>query len=395
MKPKLLIIHNRLVVGGPALDTLPLAYHLRDDFDIHILYGNKEDDETEPSFLLEKYTGLKLVRIPSLQRSPHPIRDFLSYKAIRKYILAFRPDIVHTHGAKVGLFGRVAASNAKVPLILHTFHGHLFHSYFNKFLSSSLVFVERWLLRSTDHIIAISESQKKELESVLKIDEADKVKLVPLGVDYIDQAMQAHYKQAFRRTYQIDEKTICIGLLGRLVPIKNTRFFIDVVEQVLKNSALKTRFFVVGDGHEKKAMMDRLQQKRIAFTESPHEVAPVVFTSWVQNIQNILAGLDIVVLTSHNEGTPMSLIEAQLSGKPVVAVNVGGVKDTMIAADTGFLINTHAVREFAAAVMKLIGDEDLRNRMGEKGRRFAAQAFSKEKEVSSLRALYNSYNRQL
>jgi glycosyltransferase involved in cell wall biosynthesis len=391
MKPKLLIIHNRLVVGGPALDTIPLAYHLRNDFDIHILYGNKEDDETEPSFLLEKYKGLKLVRISSLQRSPHPIKDFLSYKAIKKYILSFKPDIIHTHGAKVGLFGRLAASSAKVPFILHTFHGHLFHSYFNRFLSGTLVYVEKWLLKLTHHIIAISKTQKQELESILKIRDTDKVKLIPLGVDYIDQPMQPHYKQAFRRTYKLDEESVCIGLLGRLVPIKNTSFFIDVVEQVLNKSSLRIRFFVVGDGHEKNVMMDRLQQKKITFTESAHEDAPVVFTSWVQNIQNILAGLDIVVLTSHNEGTPMSLIEAQLAGKPVVAMNVGGVKDTMIAGETGFLIEKHIVNDFAEAVITLAENTSLRKEMGEKAKLFAVQAFSKDNEVNSLRSLYNRY----
>lgn len=393
MKPRLLIIHNRLVVGGPALDTIPLAYHLRDDFEIHILYGNKEDDETEPSFLLEKYKGLKLVKIPSLQRSPHPFRDFLSYKAIKKYILAFKPDIIHTHGAKVGVFGRLAASSAKVPFVLHTFHGHLFHSYFNRFLSGGLVYVERWLLKLTHHIIAISKTQKQELESILKIKDTDKVKLIPLGVDYIDQSMQPHYKQAFRRTYKLDEETVCIGLLGRLVPIKNTDFFIDTVEQVLKKSPVRVKFFVVGDGNEKGNMMYRLQQKQIAFTESAHEDAPVVFTSWIQNIQNILAGLDIVVLTSHNEGTPMSLIEAQLAGKPVVAVNVGGVKDTMIAGETGFLIDKHIVNEFAEAVIRLAEDISLRKEMGKKAMQFAVQAFSKEKEVSSLTVLYNSYRK--
>jgi glycosyltransferase involved in cell wall biosynthesis len=392
MKPRLLIIHNRLVVGGPALDTIPLAYHLRNDFDIHILYGNKESDETEPSFLLEKYSGLKLVKIQALQRSPHPVQDYLSYSFIKKYITAFKPHIVHTHGAKVGLFGRLAARKAKVPFILHTFHGHLFHSYFNKFLSGSLIFIERWLLRSTNHIIAISASQKQELESILKIKYPDKVKLIPLGVDYIDQSMQSHYKQAFRRTYRLTEETVCIGMLGRLVEIKNTSFFIDVVENILATSSAKIKFFVVGDGSQKIAMMDQLNRKKIKYTESPHEDAPVIFTSWIQNIQNILAGLDVVVLTSHNEGTPMSLIEAQLSGKPVVAVNVGGVRDTMIAGETGFLITTHDVKNFSDALNTLVENQSLRAEMGEKAEAFASVAFSKQNEINSLRALYNCYN---
>ncbi len=393
MKPKLLIIHNRLVVGGPALDTIPLAYHLRNDFDIHILYGNKEVDETEPTFLLEKYSGLQLVKIQALQRSPHPLKDYLAYRAIKKYISNFKPDIVHTHGAKVGLFGRLAATRKKTSFILHTFHGHLFHSYFNKFLSSSLVLIERWLLKYTDHVIAISKTQKQELESILKINDAAKVKLIPLGVDYIDDSMQTHYKQAFKRTYKLNDERVCIGVLGRLVEIKNTSFFIEVVENILNRSAkTKIIFFVVGDGTEKQTMMNQLAQKQIKYSDSPHQDAPVIFTSWVQNIQNILAGLDIVVLTSHNEGTPMSLIEAQLSGKPVVAVNVGGVKDTMIADKTGFLIETHDVNKFADAVIILIENAALRKEMGEKAKNFAAHSFSKENEINMFRYLYNSFN---
>ncbi len=392
MKPRLLIIHNRLVVGGPALDTIPLAYHLRNDFDIHILYGNKEKDETEPSYLLEKYNGLKLVKIQSLYRSPNPFKDYFSYRFIKNYIASFNPQIVHTHGAKVGVFGRRAASKAKVPFILHTFHGHLFHSYFNKLLSASLIFIERGLLRSTNHIIAISVTQQQELRSFLKIDDPSKVKLIPLGVDYIDQSMQSHYKQAFRRTYKLTEETICIGILGRLVEVKNMGFFIEVVEEILKNSSANIRFFVAGDGSEKASMMEELNSKRIRFTESPHDEAPVVFTSWVQNIQNVLAGLDIVVLTSHNEGTPMSLIEAQLSGKPVVAVNVGGVRDTMLDGETGLLVARHDVKEFSKAVIRLIENKSLRTEMGEKAMEFASQSFSKENEVNSFRALYNCYN---
>jgi len=392
MKPRLLIIHNRLVVGGPALDTIPLAYHLRNDFDIHILYGNKEEDETEPTYLLEKYSGLKMVKIQSLYRSPHPIRDYLSYRFIKKYIRSFNPQIVHTHGAKVGVFGRRAASKAKVPFILHTFHGHLFHSYFNKLLSSSLILIERRLLKYTNHIIAISKTQQQDLKLFLRIDDRNKIKLIPLGVDYIDQSMQTHYKQAFRRTYKLTDATVSIGILGRLVEVKNLGFFIEVVEEVLKNCGANIRFFVTGDGLEKNAMMEQLKKRKIKFSESPHDEAPVIFTSWVQNIQNVLAGLDIVVLTSHNEGTPMSLIEAQLSGKPVVAVNVGGVSDTMIDGETGILIATHDVKNFSKAVIRLIEDKLLRAELGENAKIFATKSFSKENEVNSFKALYNSYN---
>jgi glycosyltransferase involved in cell wall biosynthesis len=391
MKPKLLIIHNRLVVGGPALDIIPLAYHLRNEFEIHILYGQKEADETEPSFMLDKYEGLTLVFNKYLQRSLHLVKDYRAYRFIKKYIARFKPDIVHTHGAKVGLFGRVAAHKLKVPLIIHTFHGHFFHSYFNRFLTRSLVIAERRLLKFTDHVIAISETQKKELQNILRITDEEKIRLIPLGVDYIDPSMKDHYRQAFKRTYRIDENTICIGLLGRLVGIKNPQFFIDVVEYVLKNNTRKVKFFIAGDGYEKPAMKRKMQERNIAFTDSSQADVPVIFTSWVQNIQNVLEGMDVVVLTSFNEGTPMSLIEAQLCGIPVVAVNVGGVKDTMIAGKTGFLIDGHDIGRFGEALIRLITNKDLRGTMGEKAQEFAAVSFSKETEIQNFRKLYLSY----
>jgi glycosyltransferase involved in cell wall biosynthesis len=392
MKTKLLIIHNRLVVGGPALDIIPLAYHLRNEFDIHILYGQKEADETEPSFMLDKYEGLTLVFNKWLQRSLHPAKDYKAYRFIKKYIAQFRPDIVHTHGAKVGLFGRLAAHRLGVPLIIHTFHGHFFHSYFNRFLTKSLVIAERRLLKITDHVIAISATQKNELEKILRVKDADKIRLIPLGVDYIDTSMKDHYRQAFKRSYRVADDTVCIGLLGRLVGIKNPHFFIDVVEYVLQHCKdHKVKFFIAGDGYEKPGMKRRFSEKNIHFTDSSHEDTPVIFTSWVQNIQNILEGMDVVVLTSFNEGTPMSLIEAQLSGKPVVAVNVGGVKDTMIAGETGFLIPGHDLREFGEALIRLVKDKALRGKMGERAKGFAALSFSKEKEIENFRNLYHSY----
>jgi glycosyltransferase involved in cell wall biosynthesis len=391
VKPKLLIIHNRLVVGGPALDLIPLAHHLRNDFDIHFMYGCKEKDETEPSFLLEKYSGINLVKIDSLQRSLFPLKDVAAYKAISKHIREFRPDIVHTHGAKVGLLGRLAAHRAKVPLIVHTYHGHLFHSYFNPFFTRLLISLEKKLFKITDIIIAISQTQKKDIETTLGVTNTGKIRMVPLGVDYIDDAAREHYRQAFKRTYRVDNDTVCIGMLGRMVPIKRPLLFLQVAEKLMKRpGGKKFKFFVVGEGSELPAMKQYLQQKQIAFTEQNDE-APVVFTSWIQNIQNALEGLDIVVLTSLNEGTPLSLIEAQLCGKPVVAPDVGGISDTMVNGETGILIPGHDAAQFADAIQRLANDKSLRERMGEQGKQFASASFSKVKEVERMREIYLQY----
>ncbi len=388
MKQKLLIIHNRLVIGGPALDTIPLAHHLEDEFDVHILYGCKEKDETEPSFLLNKYPELKLINIPHLKRKPDVVNDLKAYRFVVNYIKQFKPDIVHTHGAKVGLLGRLAAKRAGVKRVVHTFHGHLFHSYFNRFFSSLLILLERRLIRYTDIIIAISRSQAEELSKLLRISVSDKLRIVPLGVDYIDPHLSDHYLQAFKRQYQLEANTVCIGLLGRMVAIKNPVFFLKVAQYVLQTYNSKpVKFFIVGDGDELPSMKQYLNSNNIAYSET-HADKPIVFTSWVHNIQNILEGLDIVALTSFNEGTPLSLIEAQICGKPVVAVNVGGVKDTMIPNETGILIEHHDIKEFGDALILLIKDEVVRKEMGDKAKKFATEHFSKQKEAVLLLSIY-------
>ncbi len=390
-KSKLLIIHNRLVIGGPALDTIPLAYHLKEDFDIHILYGCKEKDEIEPSFLLNKYPGLKLVNIPFLKRSPNVIQDVRTYQFIAKYISQFQPDIVHTHGAKVGILGRIAARRAKVRLIVHTFHGHLFHSYFNEIVSSAMVFIERRMVRFTHKIIALSKSQKLELTKALNLKEDSMLEIVPLGVDYIDHSLRDHYHQAFKRTYHTNNNTVNIGLLGRMVPIKNPIFFLKVAQEILiKRQRDHIRFFIVGDGEELRSMKEFLTQNEIEYTEKYDDKA-VVFTSWVQNVQSILEGLDMVVLTSFNEGTPLSLIEAQMCGKPVVAVNVGGVSDTLLDGATGFLLPDHDISKFADAVLRLVDDKVLRDKMEVEAVIFASANFSKKEEIDRTRGIYMSH----
>jgi glycosyltransferase involved in cell wall biosynthesis len=176
-----------------------------------------------------------------------------------------------------------------------------------------------------------------------------------------------------------------------MVPVKNPLLFLKVAERILQADSGKSfRFFVIGEGSELPAMKQYLVKKQVPYTEGSDDT-PVVFTSWVQNIQNVLDGLDIVLLTSFNEGTPLSLIEAQLCGKPVVAADVGGVRDTMIDGETGFLIQGHDVQKFTDAILQLAGDESLRNRMGEKGKAFASTSFSKQKEVERMREIYQSF----
>lgn len=390
MKPRLLIIQNRFVIGGQALDTIPLAYYLQNDFEIKILYGSKEPDEKEPWFLLQKYKGLSLQLVSSLQRSIHPVKDILAYRQLRKHIRQFKPQIVHTHGAKSGLIGRIAAKHSKVPVIVHTFHGHLFHSYFSTFFTRRLIGAERWLAKFTTKIIALSNVQKQELQRILKIDE-EKFAIISLGIDYLSEPNSSQYRTAFRAKYKLSDETIAVGMLGRIVPIKNVGFFLEVVQYLqLHHSAIPLKYFLIGDGSDKQKAIDFLIKNQISFSIHSAEDAVVILTSWIENVQESLEGLDIVALTSFNEGTPMSLIEAQMCGKPVVSVNAGGVCDTMMAGETGFLIARHDVKLFADAIIQLASDAELRKKMGAAGKAFIQSKFSKEKEIESFKHLYHS-----
>jgi len=391
MKPRLLIILGRFVIGGHASDTIPLAYRLSKDFDILILYGDKEPDEVEPWFMMDNYPGLKLQPIKRMKRSVNPFNDFFTFFEIRKIIRQFKPQIVHTHGAKSGLLGRLAASSLRTSVIVHTFHGHLFHSYFNPIATRLVIAIEKYLAYKSSCLIALGNKQLAELQAKLKLP-IGKLKVIPLGIDYINPAQAEHNRQKFRQQYQLTDDTVAIGILGRLVPIKNFPFFISAVEYYLKKySDVPVVFFIIGDGKEKATILQQLNQKNILFTEQKNETgAVVIFTSWITDAQQAIDGLDMVVLTSFNEGTPFSLIEAQFCGKPVVAVNVGGVADTLQDNKTGFLVAPGDVGAFVEKIHQLAMDEDLRHLMGKKGVEWVQARFSKEAEVKAFTELYLS-----
>ncbi len=388
MKPRLLIIQNRFVIGGHSLDTIPLAYYLKDHFEIKILHGQREPDETAPEFLLEKYKGLDLELIPHFKRNVSLINEVRTFRTLCKHIKHFKPDIIHTHGAKSGLLGRLAGQMMKVPVLIHTFHGHLFHSYFSPIISRQLISIEKWLAKYTTQLIALSETQKNEIQQLLAL-RGDKISIVPLGVDYIEPSSHQRNRMAFRNKYKIQEETVAIGMIGRIVAIKNGLFMMEVIRHILTlQPNLNIVFFIVGDGVEKPKLMKYLHHHNIPFSCESSAGAKVVFTSWISPIQFALDGIDILALPSLNEGTPLSVIEAQLCAKPVVAVNVGGVRDIMLPGTSGILLKGHSVETFAKAIVQLISNDEERKKMGCAGRNFTLQNFTKEKEVSTFAHLY-------
>lgn len=388
-KPRLLIILNRLVVGGQSIDTVPLAQKLSSEYDILIIYGEKEKDEEEYTELIRNAPEVKFLKLPTLKRSINPINDFKTLFTIRKIIKNFNPLIVHTHGSKPGVAGRLAAYLVKTDCIIHTFHGHLFHSYYPALISKSIMRFERWLASITDFIIALGEEQSNEIADKYHIAPIEKVVQIPLGVDedfYRNDAVSK--RENVRKHYHMQDHQVAIAIIGRMVPVKNHAFFLKAIVSLLPQVQGKVKFFFIGDGELKPELQKQLLQANLDFGDSDKPLSPVIFTSWVMPVTEILHGMDIVVVTSFNEGTPLSLIEAQLTGKPVVAIDAGGVKDTFIPNKTGFLLPDYQVDPFNQKLLLLINDPVLREEMGKGGYQFAINKYNKEKEVEAMRKLY-------
>lgn len=388
--PKVLRIFNRLILGGPAFNVTYLTKFLAPTFETKLIIGAKDDHEQEATFLKEEY-GLQPVEVPSMKRAINFSEDRKAYLEIKKIIQDYKPDIVHTHAAKPGAIGRLAASACKVPVILHTFHGHVFHSYFGKAKTRFFIEAERYLARKSDAIIAISEQQKHELTNEFNICPAAKIAVVPLGID-LDKFYhhQESKRAAFRRQYGIASDEIAIGIIGRIVPVKNHEMFIHAIAQVLQQSQRKIRVIIVGDGDMRQQVMSLLDKYQIGYNYYPTHTAPqtVTFTSWLTQMDEVYAGIDIVALSSFNEGTPVSLIEAQASNKPIVTTDVGGVKDVVIEHTTALITPSNEPATFASALLQLTENDSLRLQMGQHGKNHVANKYDKMRLVQDMHQLY-------
>jgi glycosyltransferase involved in cell wall biosynthesis len=324
-------------------------------------------------------------------RSINPLKDMQAYAKLKKIIRDYKPDVVHTHAAKPGALGRLAASACGVTAIVHTYHGHVFHSYFNKVKTGFYLNAERFLASKSSAIVAISEAQKKELCENFKIAPEHKFRVVPLGLD-LDRFQQdeAEKRKKFRAEFGLAEDVIAIGIIGRLVPVKNHALFLRAVHHVLQKSSKKIKAFVIGDGEtraelEKEALQSGLHFSTQYSTTHPH---PLVFTSWRSDVDTINAGLDIVTLTSFNEGTPVSLIEAQAANKPIVSTKVGGIGDIVLEGKTALLANVDDEQAFCNHLLRLVEDDVLRAELGSNSRLHVVQRFSYQRLMRDMAGLY-------
>lgn len=395
-KIKVLRIINRFNLGGPTFNAAYLTKYLEGDFETLLVGGVKYDEEESSEFILEKL-GITPVVIPEMKRSISFKEDRIAYQKIIKIIEEFKPDIVHTHASKAGALGRLAASKCKVPVVIHTFHGHVFHSYFGSLKTLFYKTIERWLAKKSTKIVAISDIQKKELWEDHGICKKDKITVVPLGFDLDKfQKNTEEKRKSFRLKYKISDDEVSIGIVGRLVLIKNHQLFINSINKVKDKTAKKIRAFIIGDGEEKEQLIQLLKRIDLDYVEwdKNQEVSTVTFTSWIKDIDWANAGLDIIALTSLNEGTPVSLIEAQASNKPIVTTSVGGVNNIVLENETAFITDSNDLEQFSNGLLKLIENEDLRIKMGEKGWGFVKKEFHYLRLVSDMRNLYFSLIKQ-
>ncbi|MCW3102460.1 MAG: hypothetical protein JWO09_900 [Bacteroidetes bacterium] len=384
---KILRIINRFNLGGPTYNVAYLSKYISPEYETLLVGGAKDETEESSDFIVNNL-GLKPVIVEEMMREIDLKNDYAAYKKIKKIIEEFRPDIVHTHASKAGTLGRLAAASCKVPVIVHTFHGHVFHSYFGKLKTAFYKNIERYLARRSTAIIAISEIQKQELVDIHRICPAEKVHVVPLGFDLSRfQENLPEKRKSFREKYALADDEIAISIIGRLVPVKNHALFLEALKDVSGKTTKKIRAFIIGDGEARAAVEAKANELGIG-------TGLLTFTSWIREIDVALAGSDIVALTSFNEGTPVSLIEAQAANKPIVTTNVGGIENVVIPGQTALLCKNNDLQEFSASLLKLVEDDSLRASMAEKGWPHVREKFHYTRLVSDMEKLYSALLRK-
>lgn len=387
--PRVLRIINRFNIGGPSYNVAYLTKYLSPEFETLLIGGNKEPGEESSLYVFEEM-GLKPLLVEEMNRSVNFFQDVKAYRRIKKIIREFRPDIVHTHAAKAGALGRMAAYACGVPVIVHTFHGHVFHSYFGKFRTALFKQAERFLAKKTSAIIAISEKQKEELVAEHRIAPAEKIQVIPLGFDlHKFTTGQETKRQQFRTEYGVADDEICILIVGRLVPVKNHALFLRAVASLQKQTSRRIRAFIVGDGELREELIHLAAQLKLstAYWPTGKKNANVTFTSWIQDVSYPLAGSDIVCLTSYNEGTPVSLIEAQAAGKPIISTRTGGIEN-IVSPGAAFLADIKDEKLFTEKLLQLCENDVLRSKTGDAGKDFVLERFHYTRLVNDVRELY-------
>jgi glycosyltransferase involved in cell wall biosynthesis len=398
---RILRVIARLNIGGPAIHAISLSSKISEDlYRTLLVCGNISPGEGDMSYLARD-EGIKPCLIPKLGREISLINDIKSFNEIKRIIKGFKPDIIHTHTAKAGALGRLAGMNFNLLRrkknrikLVHTFHGHIFHSYFGFLKTLFFIRAERFMAKFTDRIIVISSLQKRDICQRFRISTPDRVREIPLGFDLAPFAKSSNAGNMLREKYlpQLDSKVSVVGIIGRLTHVKNHRMFLEAVKNLKDSDKIRMfRFLIVGEGELKEELVN--YSRELAIQEF------VIFMGWQKDMPSVYNAMDIIALTSLNEGTPVTLIEAMASGKPVVATDVGGVRNILGHSDykgTGFKSARHGIiipsgcsDALAKALLYLRENGDRLTEMTENAKEFVLEKFSMERLVKDMESLYS------
>lgn len=367
-------------IGGPAYHVSLLSGCLdRDRYDTLLLTGALGAGEGSFEDLAQRY-GATQKTVPGLTPELNPFSDLRALVNLVRIIWRFQPDVIHTHTAKAGALGRLAAviTPRKTPVVIHTYHGHVLSGYFGRLLSAAFRNVERILAFKSSCLIGVSDATVEELVR-LRVAPARKFRTLPIGLDLERLLVVTRSDGArFRAEVGAGPADILAVFAGRLVPIKRVDVLLEAAA-IAQADAARLRVAIVGDGELRGALERRASQ--LGLTET------VRFLGFRDDLPAIVAGSDLAVLCSDNEGTPVALIEAAAGARPAVATNVGGVPE-IVTRSTGILVPPGDARALAGALLRLVGDHEARERMGLAAREHVRKRFAADRLVSDVDNLY-------
>jgi glycosyltransferase involved in cell wall biosynthesis len=402
---KIVRIIARLNVGGPARHVVFLTHALQDEeFSSYLIAGSVPSGEEDMSFFAEEY-GVTVDYVREMSRELS-LKDLISIIKILRRIRREKPDIIHTHTAKAGTLGRSAAvlyrwltwktliGMPRPVKVVHTFHGHVFHSYYGKLKTRIFIMIERFLAAvATDSIIVISPKQLEEISREFGIGRRKQFEIVPLGIDVDTLKGQENERESFRNDIGIGDEELLVTFVGRLTEIKNIPLLLEVIhlyQSTRTDDSPKLKFAIIGDGHLRKLLEDRASALGI--------VPLLSFLGNRKDVSRFYAGSDIVALNSLNEGTPLSLIEAMAASRPVISTGVGGVIDLLgesLEEQDGFRICERGIRvdiadanNYLSGLIYLARSEKLRLEFSARGRAYAESNYSKDRLVRDIKTLY-------
>ena len=373
----------RLNMGGPALHVAYLSAGLAErGYETTLVAGSLARGEGSMAYVAEEL-GVEVVRLDALSREIAPVRDALSILRLARLIREQRPRILHTHTAKAGTVGRLAAllaGDARPEVVVHTFHGHVLRGYFGPLKSGAFRLLERLLARVTTRLIAVSPQVRDDLVA-LGVAPAEKFSVVRLGIELDERLETSEGRAEARARLGIGSEQFVVGWVGRMTGVKRTD---DVLEslRLLRGRGIDAVLLLVGDGPDRDHVEQRASELGI--------VRNCLFLGYQEDVSGWYRAFDAMILPSANEGTPVVVIEALAAGCPVVATSVGGVPDVVREGVDGFLVPPRDTEALAERLLRLAEDPELRARMGAAGRESVPSRYAVERLVGDVDDLYRS-----